>query len=41
MRPKEHDHLALRLLALPNRFMTIPEVAAYLNVPVRWIEDAV
>jgi excisionase family DNA binding protein len=38
---KEHDNPALPLLALPNRLMTIPEVAAYLNVPVRWIEDDV
>lgn len=41
MRGKEHDDPALYLLALPNYLMTIPEVAAYLNVPVRWIEDAV
>lgn len=41
MRGREHDNPALPLLALPNRLMTIPEVAAYLNVPVRWIEDAV
>ncbi len=41
MRRKEHDDPALYLLALPNRLMTIPEAAAYLNVSVRWIEDAV
>jgi excisionase family DNA binding protein len=41
MRGKEHDNPALPLLALPNRLMTIPEVAEYLNVPVRWVEDAV
>lgn len=26
---------------LPNRMMKQEEVAAYLNVPVRWVEDAV
>jgi excisionase family DNA binding protein len=41
MRGKEHDSPTLPLLALPNRLMTIPEVAEYLNVPVRWVEDAV
>lgn len=27
--------------SLPNRLLTIPEAADYLNVPVRWLQDAV
>lgn len=26
---------------LPNRLLTIQEAAEYLNVPIRWVEDAV
>jgi excisionase family DNA binding protein len=31
----------LPLLALPNRLLTVQEAADYLNVPVRWVQDAV
>jgi excisionase family DNA binding protein len=31
----------LPLLALPNRLLTVQEAAEYLNVPVRWVQDAV
>jgi excisionase family DNA binding protein len=33
---------ALRPVPLsPNQLLTIPEAARYLNVPVRWVQDAV
>jgi excisionase family DNA binding protein len=29
------------LAGLPNHLLTIPEVAEFLNVPLRWVRDAV
>ena len=35
------DAVQPRLPSLPNRLLTIQEAADYLNVPVRWVQDAV
>jgi excisionase family DNA binding protein len=32
---------APNLAGLPNHLLTIPEVAEFLNVPVRWVQEAV
>jgi excisionase family DNA binding protein len=41
MRDADAGATRLPLLALPNRLLTVQEAADYLNVPVRWVQDAV
>lgn len=41
MRGDSNDSVALPLLALPNRLLTIQETADYLSVSARWVQDAV
>jgi len=38
---RDTDAALPRLPSLPNRLLTIQEAADYLNVPVRWVQDAV
>lgn len=41
MRAELNNSVALPLLALPNRLLTIQEATDYLNVSARWVQDAV
>ncbi len=38
---KSAEFERLPQLALPNRLLTVQEAADYLNVSVRWVQDAV
>lgn len=35
------ESAAPQAVALPNRLLSLPEAADFLNVPVRWLQDAV
>jgi excisionase family DNA binding protein len=41
VRDRSMQQAAPSLAGLPNHLLTIPEVAEFLNVPVRWVQDAV
>jgi excisionase family DNA binding protein len=38
---RDTDAQQLRPPSLPNRLLSIQEAAEYLNVPMRWVQDAV